>query len=197
MIAMWPSALFCSTPCTYPRVCILLLGTSCLGGGGMLGHLLTSYLLSVLLWTKLYSHFFCNFSPFWNFLVQISQLLKLSISSINVCACNVCHCSLLHVHSSHILKLCSIDGETKAFSVCTSRLTAVTLYYGTITFIYVVPTTSYSIKHNKVMSLFHTVVIPMWNSWSTVWGKEMLRRPWGRWLSEYILRSIIWIDNDL
>ena len=62
---------------------------------------------------------------------------------------------------STILKMRSTEGRHKAFSTCTSHLTAVTLYYGTITFIYVMPKSSYSSDQNKVLSVFYTVVIPM------------------------------------
>ncbi|KAL1774455.1 olfactory receptor 502-like [Sigmodon hispidus] len=62
-----------------------------------------------------------------------------------------------------ILKMHSTEGRQKAFSTCTSHLTAVTLYYGTITFIYVMPKSSYSTDQNKVVSLFYVVVIPMLN----------------------------------
>ncbi|OBS58550.1 hypothetical protein A6R68_08102, partial [Neotoma lepida] len=62
-----------------------------------------------------------------------------------------------------ILKMRSTEGRHKAFSTCTSHLTAVTLYYGTITFIYVMPKSNYSTEQNKIVSVFYTVVIPMLN----------------------------------
>ncbi|KAL6029884.1 hypothetical protein STEG23_005560, partial [Scotinomys teguina] len=62
-----------------------------------------------------------------------------------------------------ILKMQSTEGRHKAFSTCTSHLTAVTLFYGTVTFIYVMPKSSYSTDQNKVLSVFYMVVIPMLN----------------------------------
>ncbi|XP_031240786.1 olfactory receptor 484-like [Mastomys coucha] len=62
-----------------------------------------------------------------------------------------------------ILKMPSTEGRHKAFSTCTSHLTAVSLFYGTITFIYVMPKSSYSTDQNKVLSVFYMVVIPMLN----------------------------------
>ena len=70
--------------------------------------------------------------------------------------------SYLHILHS-ILKMRSTDGRSKAFSTCTSHLTAVTLFYGTVTFVYVIPKSSYSPDHIKVVSVFYTVVIPMLN----------------------------------
>ncbi|XP_064145529.1 olfactory receptor 5P6-like [Loxodonta africana] len=63
-----------------------------------------------------------------------------------------------------ILKMCSTEGHHKAFSTCTSHLTAVTLFYGTITFIYMMPKSSYSTDQNKVVSVSYKVVIPMLNT---------------------------------
>ncbi|XP_029411135.1 olfactory receptor 478 [Nannospalax galili] len=62
-----------------------------------------------------------------------------------------------------ILKMHSTEGRQKAFSTCTSHLTAVILYYGTVTFIYVMPSSSYPTDQNKVISVFYIVVIPMLN----------------------------------
>ncbi|VFV38840.1 seven transmembrane helix receptor [Lynx pardinus] len=63
-----------------------------------------------------------------------------------------------------ILKMCSTKGRHKAFSTCTSHLTAVTLCYRTNTLIYVMPKSSYSTDQNKVVvSVFYMVVIPILN----------------------------------
>ncbi|KAB0340639.1 hypothetical protein FD754_022961 [Muntiacus muntjak] len=62
-----------------------------------------------------------------------------------------------------ILKIRSTQGRVKAFSTCGSHLTAVTLYYGSILFIYSRPSTSYALERDKVVSVFYTVVIPLLN----------------------------------
>jgi olfactory receptor len=79
-----------------------------------------------------------------------------------------------------ILKMRSTEGRHKAFSTCTSHLTAVTLYYGTITFIYVMPKSSYSTEQNRVVSVFYTGVIlrlnPLIDSLRNRDVKEALRK---------------------
>jgi olfactory receptor len=62
-----------------------------------------------------------------------------------------------------ILKMHTTDSSQKAISTCTSHLTAVTLFYGTIMFIYVMPKSFFSTDQNKVVSVFYMVVIPMLN----------------------------------
>ena len=49
-----------------------------------------------------------------------------------------------------ILKMHSTEGRHKAFSTCTSHLTAVTLFYGTVTFVYVIPKSSHYLSRRKL-----------------------------------------------
>ncbi|XP_048216265.1 olfactory receptor 5D13-like isoform X2 [Perognathus longimembris pacificus] len=62
-----------------------------------------------------------------------------------------------------IMKMPSTGGRRKAFSTCASHLTAITIFHGTILFLYCVPTTKSSWLMVKVASVFYTVVIPMLN----------------------------------
>ena len=112
------------------------------------------------------NHFFCDFAP----------LVELSCSDISIPAAVPSFTSgsiivvtavVIAVSYSYILitilRMHSTEGRHKAFSTCTSHLIAVTLFYGTITFIYVMPKSSYSTDQNKVVSVFYMVVIPMLN----------------------------------
>ncbi|KAM9606169.1 olfactory receptor 9G19-like [Morphnus guianensis] len=62
-----------------------------------------------------------------------------------------------------VLKMCSAEGKHKAFSTCAAHLTTVTLYYGSILFIYAQPRSTYVLQRDKVVSVFYTVMIPMLN----------------------------------
>ncbi|XP_051820783.1 olfactory receptor 5B12-like [Antechinus flavipes] len=62
-----------------------------------------------------------------------------------------------------ILKMCSAEGLQKAFSTCASHLTAVTLFYGTVIFMYLQPSSRHSLDIDKMASVFYTMVIPMLN----------------------------------
>ena len=63
----------------------------------------------------------------------------------------------------NILKMHSARGHQKAFSTCTSHLTAVSIFYGTVIFTYLQPSSSQSLDSDKVASMFYAVVIPMLN----------------------------------
>ncbi|MBZ3886469.1 Olfactory receptor 5D18 [Sciurus carolinensis] len=62
-----------------------------------------------------------------------------------------------------ILKMPSASGRHKAFSTCASHLTAISIFHGTILFLYCVPNSKNSRHTVKVASVFYTVVIPMLN----------------------------------
>ncbi|XP_008561662.1 PREDICTED: olfactory receptor 8J1-like [Galeopterus variegatus] len=62
-----------------------------------------------------------------------------------------------------ILKIRSSEGRKKAFSTCPSHVTAVTVFYGTLLFMYVQPRTNHSLDTDKIASVFYTLGIPMLN----------------------------------
>ncbi|XP_008065710.1 olfactory receptor 491-like [Carlito syrichta] len=149
-----------------PRVCILLLGTSYLGGC-VNAWTFASCLLSLsFCGPNQIDHFFCDFSPLLKLSCSDSSIIEIipSISSGSIIVVTVCVIAISYIYILiTILKMHSTEGRRKAFSTCTSHFTAVTLYYGTITFIYVMPKSSYSTHQNKMASVFYTVVIPMLN----------------------------------
>uniref|UniRef100_H0WSA1 Olfactory receptor n=2 Tax=Otolemur garnettii TaxID=30611 RepID=H0WSA1_OTOGA len=62
-----------------------------------------------------------------------------------------------------ILRMPSAGGRQKAFSTCASHLTAITIFHGTVLFLYCVPNSKNSWLIVKVGSVFYTVIIPMLN----------------------------------
>ncbi|XP_031240416.1 olfactory receptor 491 isoform X1 [Mastomys coucha] len=148
------------------QICLLLVGASYVGGC-VNAWTFTSCLLSLsFCGANQIDHFFCDFSPLLKLSCSdvsiIGIIPSISAGSIIVVTVFVIAVSYIYILIT-ILKMHSTEGRHKAFSTCTSHLTAVTLYYGTITFIYVMPKSSYSTKQNRIVSLFYTVVIPMLN----------------------------------
>nr|XP_004650952.2 olfactory receptor 491 [Jaculus jaculus] len=149
-----------------PEVCFLLVGAS-YAGGCVNAWTFTSCLLSLsFCGPNQVDHFFCDFSPLLKLSCSDVTIIEIipSISSGSIIVVTVIVIAVSYIYILiTILKMRSTEGRHKAFSTCTSHLTAVTLYYGTITFIYVMPKSSYSTQQNRVVSLFYTVVIPMLN----------------------------------
>ncbi|XP_055278361.1 olfactory receptor 473-like [Moschus berezovskii] len=111
-------------------------------------------------------HFFCDFSPLLKLscsdVSTIEMIPSISSGSILVTTVSVIALSYICILNT-ILRMRSTEGRHKAFSTCASHLTAVSLYHGTITFVYVMPKSSYSTEQNRVLSVFYTVLIPMLN----------------------------------
>ena len=62
-----------------------------------------------------------------------------------------------------ILKISSAAGRKKAFSTCTSHLTAVTIFYGTLSYMYLHHRATESQEQEKMASVFYGIIIPMLN----------------------------------
>ncbi|XP_015275328.1 PREDICTED: olfactory receptor 11L1-like [Gekko japonicus] len=62
-----------------------------------------------------------------------------------------------------ILRIASTIGRRKAFSTCSSHLTVVALYYGSIMLVYMVPRSRNLREMKKVFSLFYTILTPVVN----------------------------------
>ncbi|XP_066457805.1 olfactory receptor 8D4-like [Eleutherodactylus coqui] len=64
---------------------------------------------------------------------------------------------------STILKIHSKEGRHKTFSTCSSHLTVILLFYGTVLGMYMRPKSSYSMDQDKVLAVLYAGVIPMLN----------------------------------
>lgn len=62
-----------------------------------------------------------------------------------------------------ILQMHTVAGHRKAVSTCASHFTAVSIFYGTVIFMYLQPSSSHSMDTDKIASVFYTMVIPMLN----------------------------------
>ncbi|XP_069068312.1 olfactory receptor 1f45-like [Pleurodeles waltl] len=148
------------------KVCSQLVAASWIVG--LLNSLLHSMMIARLSFcaSNLIESFFCDIPP----------LLKVSCSDTSVNellllteSLSVILVSVLSIVASYariiiaLLNINSSEGRRKAFSTCSSHLIVVSLYYGTILFSYIRPTSSYSLEKNKGISVMYTVVTPMLN----------------------------------
>ncbi|NXL06382.1 O2A14 protein, partial [Mesembrinibis cayennensis] len=62
-----------------------------------------------------------------------------------------------------ILRISSHVGRQKTFSTCSSHLTIVTTFYGTLIIVYLLPRTAPLRQLNKVLSFFYTILTPLVN----------------------------------
>nr|XP_017532843.2 olfactory receptor 5W2-like [Manis javanica] len=112
------------------------------------------------------NHFFCDLPPLYLLSCSDTQVNELAVFTIfgfielsSISGGLVSYCYII----LSVLKIHSAEGRLKAFSTCTSHLTAVAIFQGTMLFMYFRPSSSYSLDQDKMTSLFYTLVIPMLN----------------------------------
>ncbi|XP_062994323.1 olfactory receptor 10A3-like [Elgaria multicarinata webbii] len=132
-------------------------------------------------------HYFCDSPPIINLSCSDTLLVEL-IALIFACVFTLPPFLLTLTSYVYIivtiLKIPSTTGRQKAFSTCSSHLTVVALYYGTLMLVYMLPR-SKDISHlKKVFSLFYTVLTPMVNpliySLRNMEVKESMRKSFRR-----------------
>ncbi|KAG3285024.1 olfactory receptor 5B2-like [Ictidomys tridecemlineatus] len=111
-------------------------------------------------------HFFCDIPAVMALSCSdrhVNELVLVYVASFNAFfALLIILVSYLFIFIT-ILKMRSATGYQKALSTCASHLTAVSIFYGTIIFMYLQPSSSHSMDTDKFASVFYTMVIPMLN----------------------------------
>ncbi|VTJ89850.1 Hypothetical predicted protein [Marmota monax] len=111
-------------------------------------------------------HFFCDIPAVMALSCSdrhVNELVLVYVASFNAFfALLIILVSYLFIFIT-ILNMRSATGYQKALSTCASHLTAVSIFYGTIIFMYLQPSSSHSMDTDKFASVFYTMVIPMLN----------------------------------
>ncbi|XP_059587302.1 olfactory receptor 9G4-like [Alligator mississippiensis] len=158
-------------PLLYPmlmnsRVCRWLAAGSWIGGILLASTIMYFTAQLTFCGSNVIDHFFCDLTPILerscsdtsvitlvssvvSFFVEISPFLLTMTSYICIIVA--------------ILRIPSTSGRKKAFSTCSSHLVVVTVFYGTLTFVYLSPKNSSVGDLNKVFSVFYTVLTPLVN----------------------------------
>ncbi|XP_053575502.1 olfactory receptor 1361-like [Bombina bombina] len=137
---------------------------------------LLGFVMSFVIYIFLTRLQFCNSNVIPHFYCDIAPLLELScsdtftlsmITSVGSFTIVVSPCFFIIVTYIsifiNILKIPTASGRQKTFSTCSSHLTIVCTYYGTLTTIYIVPSNDHSINANRGLSLLYTSVTPLVN----------------------------------
>ncbi|XP_007954659.1 olfactory receptor 1440-like [Orycteropus afer afer] len=142
----------------------------------MVGSSITGFCGSFIQLFGLLQLHFCGPNVINHFFCDLPQLLILSCSDTfflqvitSVLTVIFGLTSLLVIMISYgyivasIMKITSAEGRSKAFNTCASHITAVTLFFGSGTFVYLCPSSDDSLSQNKLASVVYTVMIPMLN----------------------------------
>nr|XP_033818045.1 olfactory receptor 1361-like [Geotrypetes seraphini] len=111
-------------------------------------------------------HFFCDLLPLFKLScsdISTNEIVIYMEGSIIGCGTFLCILMSYICIFITIFGIRSSEGRHKAFSTCSSHLIVVTLYFGSGSFTYFQPSSSYTHERNRVMTVMYTVVTPMLN----------------------------------
>ncbi|XP_037377227.1 olfactory receptor 5B3-like [Talpa occidentalis] len=111
-------------------------------------------------------HFFCDVPAVMSVSCSDKQLAEMVLVYVDafvvLSALSVIFVSYVFIFIT-IYRMRSSAGYQKALSTCASHVTAITIFFGTIIFMYLQPSSSHSMDTDKMASVFYTMVIPMLN----------------------------------
>ncbi|XP_073511007.1 olfactory receptor 2A14-like [Phyllobates terribilis] len=111
-------------------------------------------------------HLFCDIVPLIELACSDTFIVHLEIYLLSI-PILIIPTTIIVVSYTYIvlavLRISSSTGRQKAFSTCSSHLTVVSIYYGTIFIVYIVPTKGQTLSIRKILSLLYTVFTPFIN----------------------------------
>ncbi|XP_018425523.1 PREDICTED: olfactory receptor 5V1-like [Nanorana parkeri] len=112
------------------------------------------------------SHFFCDIPPMLKLACTDTFLNKILILTaggfLGLSSFFLTLVSYIQIISS-ILKIHSNVGRRRTFSTCASHLVVVIIFFGSISFMYMRPTSSDSLEQDQLVSLLYAVLTPALN----------------------------------
>ncbi|XP_045647104.1 olfactory receptor 1L4-like [Ursus americanus] len=111
-------------------------------------------------------HFFCDIQPLLTLScsdTSVNELLAFTEGSFVIMSPFILIIVSYVFITRAVLRVPSGRGRYKVFSTCGSHLTVVALFYGTIIFVYIRPSSTYSVTKDRVVTVIYTVITPMLN----------------------------------
>ncbi|XP_032765771.1 olfactory receptor 150-like [Rattus rattus] len=112
------------------------------------------------------NHYFCDLFPLLELPCSdtfINEVVVLCFSVFNIFIPTLTILSSYVFIIASILWIKSTEGRSKAFSTCSSHISAVAIFFGSLAFMYLQPSSVSSMDQGKVSSVFCTIVVPMLN----------------------------------
>ncbi|XP_044116962.1 olfactory receptor 10AG1-like isoform X1 [Neovison vison] len=112
------------------------------------------------------NHFFCDIPPILKLACGDTWMHEAAVYVVAMLFVTVPFMLILASYSkiiSTILSLPTAGGRAKAFSTCSSHLLVVLLFFGSASITYLRPKSNHTAGIDKLLSLFYTIVTPMFN----------------------------------
>ncbi|XP_069879511.1 olfactory receptor 2G3-like [Dipodomys merriami] len=150
----------------HPRLCQSLAGVAWLSG---VGNTLIQGTITLRLPR-------CGNHRIYHFICEVPAMIKLACVDIHANEVQLFMASLVLLLlpltlilvsygciAQAVMKIRSAEAWRKALGTCGSHLIVVSLFYGTITAVYIQPNSSYAHRQGKFITLFYTVITPTLN----------------------------------
>ncbi|XP_063002356.1 olfactory receptor 6N1-like [Elgaria multicarinata webbii] len=111
-------------------------------------------------------HIFCDFPPVLSLACTDTSVNVLVDFTVNACKILVTFLLILLSYLRiirAILKIRTATGRRKAFSTCAAHLAVVLIFFGSILFMYVRLTKSYSLDYDRALAVVYAVLTPFLN----------------------------------
>ncbi|XP_073510987.1 olfactory receptor 5P55-like [Phyllobates terribilis] len=111
-------------------------------------------------------HVFCDILPLLELACSDTYIVHLEIYLICVPLVLIPTTVIVVTYtfiSLEILRIPSMTGRQKAFSTCSSHLTVVSIFYWTMSSVYIFPSKGRTLTTSKILSLLYTVFTPLIN----------------------------------
>ncbi|XP_066216139.1 olfactory receptor 10AG1-like [Saccopteryx leptura] len=148
------------------RLCVQL-AAGCLMTGFLVHTVFTYQIFSLpFCGSHQLNHFFCDVPPVLQLVCGDIFMIEMLVYVLTVLIIFIPFMLILGSYVKilcTILKLPSATGRAKAFSTCSSHLMVVVLFFGSGIISYLRPKTSHSSETDKFLSLFYTIVTPLFN----------------------------------
>ncbi|XP_063785652.1 olfactory receptor 5G3-like [Pseudophryne corroboree] len=116
--------------------------------------------------SNIIDHFFCDLVPLLELSCSDTKIVKLEVSLLSAPLLLIPSIIILFSYINILFTVLTTSSNTvrqKAFSTCSSHLTVVSLYYGTLFSVYALPIKGQSLRISKILSLIYTVFTPLLN----------------------------------
>ncbi|XP_025031526.1 olfactory receptor 13G1-like [Python bivittatus] len=116
--------------------------------------------------TNIINHFFCDLPPLLHLSCSDSALSVVVLSAsdwiLGVGCCGFTLTSYFFIIRT-ICRIRSTEGKKKAFSTCSSHFFVVSIFYSSVIYTYIRPSSAYAPEQDKIVALLYSVVTPLAN----------------------------------
>jgi olfactory receptor len=144
------------TPTMSPRICTQLVAAAY--AVGLVDSAIYTSCTFQLSFCKLnvINHFFCDIPPLLALSCSATSINVMLLFTVGGCVLGFSIFTVLFLYSyslATIFRMNSNEGQLKASSTCVSRLTPMAKFHGTLLFMYICPSSSFSMDTDKVSSV--------------------------------------------